>query len=122
VSFTEPISITIGGVTTSLPRTSVTGDASEYTSSDGGLRLLADHSLTGGKRHRRIIRLDATKVSADPFRPVENVQNSMSVYTVFDVPSAGFTPADELATYVGFTTLLAASSNAMIVKLLGGES
>jgi hypothetical protein len=122
VSFTEPLSLTISAVTTPLPRISVEGDEAIYSSGDGTLKVTADHTLTGGKRWRRILRLDATKVSADPFRPAENVTSSMSCYIVFDVPPAGYTPAEQLAAYQGFKTMMAASSDALIVKLLGGES
>nr|UJQ85946.1 MAG: hypothetical protein 2 [Leviviridae sp.] len=120
MSFTEPLSITVSGSTIALPRTSVGNDRSEYTSGDGLRKLSASHDY--GKRIRRALRLDATKISPDPFKPAENVKNSMSVYMVFDVPIAGYDAAAVLAEYTGFKTLFSASSDAMIVKLLGGES
>jgi len=120
MSFTDPLSIVIGGVTSPLPRTSVGDDESEYTSSDGLIHLSARHDY--GKRTRRSLRVDTSKMTADPFRPSENVKVSMSTYMVFDIPPAGFTAADQLAVYTGFKTLYSATSDAMIVKLLGGES
>jgi hypothetical protein len=46
----------------------------------------------------------------------------MSNYIVFDVPPAGYTNTDALAVYTGFKTLFTGSTDALIVKLLGGES
>jgi hypothetical protein len=120
MSFTEPLSVTVSGTTTPLPRTSVEEDSSEYTSADGALQLIASHDY--GKRTRRMVRLDSTKMSPDPFRPAENVELSMSCYMVFDLPSAGYTNAEALAVYQGFKTLISASSDALVSKLLGGES
>jgi len=120
MSLADPSSVTISSVTTSLPRTSVDEDRSEYTSSDGLLQFTASHDY--GKRIRRMARLDLSKLTADPFKPAENVKVGMSVYTVFDLPPAGFTNAEALAAWVGYNTLLTASSNAVITKLLGGES
>jgi len=123
VSFTDPLSITISGVTTSLPRTGDapgTGDGTVYRSGDGLIVLTASHDLA--KRARRVLRIDTSKLTADPFKPAENVKVAMSNYMVFDIPPAGFTPAEALAVYSGFKTLFSATSDAMIVKLLGGES
>jgi len=120
MSFTDPLSVTISAVTTPLPRTSVEEDGSEYTSSDGLIRLSANHDY--GKRTRRVLRIDTSKLTSDPFKPSENVRVSMSNYIVFDIPPAGYTGAECLAVYTGFKTLFTATSDAMIVKLLGGES
>jgi len=120
MSFTDPLSITIGGNTSPLPRISVGDDTSEYQSGDGLIRLSASHDY--GKRTRRALRIDTTKLTSDPFKPSENVKVSMSHYMVFDIPPAGYTAAEALAVYQGFKTLYSATSDAMIVKLLGGES
>jgi hypothetical protein len=120
MSLADPQSVTISAVTTSLPRTSVDDDRSEYTSADGLLQLVASHDY--GKRTRRMVRLDSSKLTSDPFKPSENVKVGMSVYTVFDLPPAGFTNAEALAVWVGYNAALMASSNALVSKLLGGES
>lgn len=120
MSFTDPQTVTISGVTTPLPRTSVLGSASEYTSSDGLIKMSASHSY--GKRNRHLLRLDHSKISADPFIPADNVEVSMSNYIVFDVPVVGYTLAEALAVYVGFKTQFTATSDAIISKLLAGES
>lgn len=120
MSFTDPLSITISGVTTPLPKTDVEGNKSQYTSSDGLIQVTADHDY--GKRTRRVLRIDTSKITADPFKPTENTKVSTSLYVVFDVPPAGYTNADLLAVYTGFKTMFTATSDAMITKLLGGES
>jgi len=120
MSFTDPLSVTISAVTTSLPRVSVGDDRSEYASGDGLIRLTASHD--SGKRTRRMLRIDTKKLTSDPFRPAENVEVSMSNYIVFDLPPAGYTAAEALAVYAGFKGLFTATSDQMISKLLGGES
>jgi hypothetical protein len=41
---------------------------------------------------------------------------------VFDLPPAGYSNAEALAVYNGFKTMFTASTDALISKLLGGES
>jgi len=120
MSFADPQTVTISAVPITLPRTSVDKDESEYTSGDGLVKLLVSHEY--GKRSRRMIRIDHSKLTTDPFRPSENVKVGMSNYVVFDLPAAGYTTAEALAVWVGFNTALTASSNALISKVLGGES
>jgi hypothetical protein len=120
MSFTDPLSVTIASVTTPLPRVSVGDDTSEYVSSDGLITLRASHEY--GKRTRRMLRIDTAKLTPDPFKPSENVKVSMSNYIVFDIPPAGFTNAEALAVYTGFKAMFTATSDAIIIKLLGGES
>jgi hypothetical protein len=120
MSFTDPLSVTISGTAISLPRVSSGDNEAEYMSGDGLTRLSASHDY--GKRTRRMLRLDTAKLTSDPFRPTENVKVSMSNYIVFDVPQAGYTASEALAVYAGFKGLFTATSDAMITKLLGGES
>lgn len=120
MAFTDPQSITISGVPISLPRVSSRENASDYLSSDGLVKLVASSAY--GRRTRRTLRVDHSKISADVFIPSQNVRQSMSCYIVFDTPASGYTNAEQKAVYDGFKTLITASSDALIVKLLGGES
>lgn len=122
MSFADPQTVTISGTPVSLPRTSTQGDDTEYTSADGLVKLSASHSQKSGKRYRRVIRIDHGKLSADPHKPAENVEVGMSIYTVFDLPPAGYTTVEQLAIWTGWNTQLVASSNLLISKLLAGES
>jgi len=120
MSLADPQTVTISAATTPLPRTSVDKDESEYTSGDGLIKLQVSH--TYGKRVRRLVRIDHAKLAADVFKPTENVKVGMAVYTVFDLPTAGYTAAEALAVWVGFNAQLTATSNAVVTKILGGES
>jgi len=121
MSFSDPLSITISGATSSLPRISVGDDKSEYQSADGLIRVEASHQYKVD-RTRRMFRLDTKKVTADPMRPVENRQVSMSTYVVFDTANDAYTVAEVVAAWAGLNTLLTANTNANVTKLLGGES
>jgi len=120
MAFTDPQSITISAVTTPLPRVSSGTNTSKYLSADGLIALSAQHAY--GRRTRRVLRLDHSKITADPFLPAQNTKVSMSNYIVFDIPPAGYTNADVLAAYTGFKAVYTATSDALISKLLGGES
>lgn len=117
---TDPQSITISGNAISLPRVSTGQDNSKYSSADGLVDLALSNAY--GRRTRRVLRVDHEKVTADPFIPAQNRQESMSCYMVFDLPLVGYTAAEAKAVYVGLNTLYTASSHALIDKLLGGES
>jgi len=120
MSFTDPEKITINGVETSLPRVIVGKNESAYSSADGLLTLRASSQY--GKRTRRMIRLDQSKITADPFIPAQNVKVSESIFLVFDLPPAGYTADEAKKAYAGFAALINASSEKLIVQLLGGES
>jgi len=120
MSFSDPQSVTVNAVAISMPRTSSGVNSGVFTSSDGNSRLSVAHAY--GKRTRRTIRLDSSKVAADPLLPSQNVKLSNSVYLVVDAPIAGFTNT-ELKQYIdGFLAALTASSGAKITQLLGGEN
>jgi len=120
MALTDPQSITISGVTTPLPRVNVGSNASDYLSDDGLMKLTLSHAY--GRRTRRVLRFDHSKITADPFIPAQNTKVSMSNYMVFDVPPAGYTNTEALAIYTGLKTLFTATSDDMIKKLLGGQS
>jgi hypothetical protein len=120
MAFSDPLSITISAVTTPLPRISTMEDESIYQSGDGLIQVQASHD--SGKRYRHLLRVNHSKLAPDPFRPTENVKVSMSHYIVFDVPVAGYTPTEQIAVYTGFKTMYSAATDALITKLLGGES
>lgn len=123
MSFADPQSVTYPApisTTVSLPRVSSGDGRSVYRSSDGFHSLTASSQY--GKRTRRVLRLDYTKISADVYLPDQNVQKGMNTYLVFDLPSSGFTNAEALAVYSALKGAMTASTDALITKLLGGES
>jgi hypothetical protein len=122
MALTDPQSITISAVTSPLPRTFAEGDQSEYTSADGLIKFSVNHDLVKQGRFRRLLRIDHSKLTTDPFKPSENVKVNTAMYIVFDVPPAGYTTTEVMAVYTGFKTMFTASSDALITKVLGGES
>jgi hypothetical protein len=121
MSFSDPLSVTIAPASAvSLPRVNVEDNASDYQSADGLIVVRASHQY--GKRTRRLLRIDTSKITSDPFKPAENVKVSMGVQLVFDLPPAGYTSTEALAVYTGFKTAFSATSDVMITKLLGGEN
>jgi hypothetical protein len=122
MALADPQTVPISGTTTPLPRTSVEGNESTYTSADGLIKLTVSHS-DSGKRDRGVIRIDHAKLAPDPFQSGQNVKTGCAIYTVVDVPSAGYyTDAEVLAIWQGFNAQLVAASNAVFTKFLGGES
>lgn len=122
MSFADPLSITISAATSPLPRTSVQGDETIYSSSDGLIKFSASHSKSGKDRTRRLLRVDTSKLAPDIHKPVENVLVSTSVYTVFDIPPNGYSNAELLALWIGYRTMLTANTDLLVTKLLAGES
>lgn len=120
MALADPQSIKINAITTSLPRVSTGDFESLYESADGLIKLSL--STASKKRKRQVVRLDVSKVAADPFIPAQNVELSMSTYLVFDRPAVGYTNTEAKQVYDGFIEALQASSSVMVTKLLGSES
>jgi len=109
--------VTVNGVAQSLPRTTSGSNQSEYTTADGLYKLKISSSY--GKRNRRVVRLEQSKVAADPFASGLNKQYSMSTFLVIDTPPTGYTNTE-----LGYIiqALVAWLSSANVAKVLGGES
>lgn len=120
MALADPQSIKISGTTTSLPRVSTGDFESIYESADGLIKLSL--STVSSKRKRQVVRVDVSKITADPFIPAQNVEVSMSNYLVFDRPQVGYTNAEAKAVYDGFIEALQAASSVVVTKLLGSES
>lgn len=120
MSFADPSSVTINGVATSLPRTSSGANSGSFTSADGLVNMAVAHAY--GKRTRRSIRLNQSKISADALIPSQNVKSSMSVYLVVDTPVNGFTNTEIKYLADALVAYLTAGSGAKVTQLLGGEN
>jgi hypothetical protein len=118
---TDPQSITIDGVTTSLPRVESQGQSAKYSSSDGNIVFSVSHQ--NGKRLRHVIRVDHRKIAADPFRDDQNRQLSTSAYLVIDEPNdEGYDNTELQKIVTGLVTKISASTYALLVSTLAGES
>ncbi len=120
MSFADPQSVTINAIANSLPRISSGTNSGSFSKDDGTVQLSVSHAY--GKRTRRTIRLDHKKVAPDPFVSTQNVSRSMSVYIVADIPTDGYTVAEQKQIIDGLTAYLTASSGARVTQLLGGEN
>lgn len=129
--FTDPITLTPGasfdaGAVT-LPRVSQQGSTSIYSASpltvNAGsiLRVTASHQY--GKRTRRVLRCDYSDNAGSTLISGTTAPRSMSCYVVFDIPAAGnFSATDQLSLFNGLKGTWSASTDAIMKKLLGGES
>jgi len=118
--FTDPQSVTINSVATSLPKVSSGTNASEYKTADGLAKLAISSQY--GKRVRRMVRLDSSKIAADPLSAGQSLPVSMSAYLVVDVPLVGYTNAEQKYIVDALSGWLTASSGANVTKVLGGEN
>lgn len=83
--FADPQSVTYNAVVTSMPRLQTgPGRAATYQNAAGDLTLTISHA--NGKRERSSVRLQHTKVTADPLFPSQNKPYDAAVYLVVDRP------------------------------------
>jgi hypothetical protein len=118
MAYADPQTVTISAVANTLARTSQDPQG-VFLKDDGLVKLTVGQ--TTGKRFRRMLRLDHSKIAADPLISAQNIKYSMGVYLVFDLPLTGYTVAEAKAVSDGFIAYLSASSGAAVTKLLGGE-
>lgn len=119
MAFADPQSVTISGTAISMPRVSQGLNSGGFKSSDGLTELSVSHQ--NGKRNRRLIKLQTTKVGADPLTSGVNNYYSMSVNMVVDTPKVGYTVAEAKAVVDALVAYLAASTGARVTQLLGDE-
>lgn len=123
MSFTDPISITIGGVAYSFARVASGNLVASYQTSDGLRRLDISHVRSKKRdRVRTLFKFTEVRIAVDPFIPATNVQVSDSVHLVIDRPIVSFTQSDIVNQCAGVFTYLQASTNAALIKLFSMES
>lgn len=120
MSFTDPQSLTIAAVAHPLPRVSSGVNTGTFQSSDGTVRLSVSHNY--GRRNRRTLRVEHSKVAPDPLISSQNILHSMSCYIVVDTPKTGYTVAQAKEVVDALTAYLTASTGARVTQLLGGEN
>jgi hypothetical protein len=118
--FAEPLSITVGASTHSLPRTGSGLDQGTFRTSDGTVSVQVSHSQ--GRRRRSVFRLTSNKISADVIVPSQNVRSSASTYVVVDHPLNGYSATEVQDLVKGLLAYLSSSTYAPVTKLVGGES
>jgi len=112
--------VTINSVAVALPRIGSNLNSGVFQSADGLVKETVSHQI--GKRTRHMLRIDHSKIAADPFQSTINAKYSMSAYVVFDVPPVGYTVAEQKQVIDGFIAQINATSGALITKVLGNEN
>ncbi len=120
MAFADPQSVTINGSAKTLPRTSSGANSGQFTTADQLDKLSISHQY--GKRVRHLIRLDDSKIASDPLMSGQSIPVSMSAYLVVDVPTVGYSQAEQAYVVNALTAYLTASTNAKVTQLLGGEN
>jgi hypothetical protein len=117
----DPQSITVNAVAKSLPRTSTSQDKAQYKMDNSDYTLTVSHEYKA-KRIRRLIRLDARKIAADPLISAENILYTMGIYLVVDEPVTGYTVTEKKDAVIALADWLKASTNANTIAVMGGQS
>lgn len=120
MAFADPQTVTINAVAQTLPRISSEKNAGVFQKDDTTVKLSV--SSVYGTRTRRVLRLDFSKIAADPLLASVNVRLSMAAYLVVDTPATGFTVTEAKQIVDALTGYLTASSGARVTQLLGGEN
>lgn len=120
MAFSDPQTVTVNAVAQTLPRVSSGVGTGSFSKDDGNVTLTVSHAR--GKRIRRSIRLDHSKIAPDPLISAQNIKFSMSAYLVVDVPVTGYTVAEAKQIVDALTGYLSASLGVRTTQLLGGEN
>lgn len=105
----------------SLPAISRGASESIYQLADGSLKATIGHQYRA-ERHRFLMRLDRSKIAADPLMSGRNIPVIGSTYVVVQKPVVGFTTAEAVADATMLLTQLLATSSALLTKVVGGET
>lgn len=119
--FSDPISLTISGAAKNLPRVSVDGSRSVYSTDTGDYVLTVSHVKS--KRKRSVFRIDQKKIAADPFNAERNVEANQAAFLVLDAPLNGmFAVTEQKALIDAVADALKANAGALATKFVAGES
>lgn len=119
MAFADPQTVTINAVANTLPRVGSGPSSGTFQNADGTVRLSISHAI--GKRARRTVRIDFSKIAADPLT-AENTEFSMSTYVVMDTPLRGLSTVEQKQIVDALVAWLSASSGANVTKVIGQES
>lgn len=117
MAYADPQSVKIGTPTISLPRTGSTGNSGAFTAADRQTKLTISHQ--GGKRIRRIVRLDTNQIVSNPLVPSQNQTVSASAYLVLDQPLNGYSAQELVDVVTGLADWLKVTGN--VTKFVGSE-
>jgi hypothetical protein len=113
----DPLDITVGADTISLPRITDDGYTGTYISADQNQKLTVNSAITSQGRLRSTVRLDTRVVAENPLTSILTPVSG-SVLVIFDYPSLGFDTADKVALYKALQVKLQASTDSILKKIL----
>lgn len=120
MAYSDPQTVTIVATPHTLNRVSSGENLGAFKKDDRTIALSPSH--TYGKRIRRAVRMDHSKVAPDPLFPATNVPYSLSIFLNMDLPTTGYTNTEVKDIAASLLTWLTASTNANLIKLINGES
>lgn len=116
MALADPQSLKFGSAAAiSLPRTGLGMNTGTFTAPDGTAKVEVLHQ--NAKRLRARGRTEHSKIAADPLL-AHNTRYGMSVYTVVDRPTVGYSIAEQVEIVNAHIVWL----QSQVTKLLGGES
>jgi len=124
MAFSDPITITINAIANVFNRSQSLTDGTVYrkATNDGILTIKSEYGKNASARTRRYISLNYSKTAPNPLISAQNIVYDMTVGLTVNTPKTGFDTTEQKDIISGFLTMLTASSNANLLKLLGGES
>lgn len=120
MALADPISLP-GTPVVSLARTFTKNGTGQFGSADGSY-VLEVVPVNNGKTKVRTIRLRNTKTTSDPLVSTTNIRVSNLISLTAIRPQDGYSDADIVADIKRLTSLLAASSDAVLLKFVAGEN
>lgn len=115
MALATPYVVIVDGVTYNCERTYVLGSRSEYNDPTGMVKLIVSHKYSG-TRVSRLFRVEMKHLLAD------GTTTRQSFHTVNEYDTNKVTSTQAKALEVGVAASKAAATNAIIVKMMGGES
>lgn len=115
----DPQSVTISGTATSLPRVDERPETFVYSNVTAGVDLFVTQKVAKDGRRRATLSLQKTVVLTDPLTGLKT-RAPYSISVGVSYPQ-GVVDTDVAALYTGLAAALSASSNALLLKAIGGE-
>jgi hypothetical protein len=120
MAFADPYVVTVGAASPSMAAVSRGDNQTSYRSADGLVSAKVSHQY--GKRNRSVIRIDFSKIAADPFAPSVNQKFTHSAYLVYERPPVGFTATEQQDLIKALLNKSIATTFADVTKLVAGEN
>jgi len=121
MAFTDPQSITVNSVATSLPRVITGTTVGNFVSADAAKVLTLDPRSTSNRK-RNVARLNTQRVVTDPLVSTLNTRVSSMVSLTADRPLTGVTDAQIVEEFKELFAWATANSYANLLKFAAGEN